>query len=86
MANITRGEFFADIIYDSRVNPLTRYIDSYSFDQYRKNIMIIYIIVQNRLYPELELDLIFELTVEIVVIGIVEGILKFLSVKQEVFI
>jgi hypothetical protein len=48
--------------------------------------MIIYIVAQNRLYPELELGLIFELAVEMIVIGMTENIFKFsLSAKQEAF-
>jgi hypothetical protein len=44
--------------------------------------MIIYIVVQNRLYPEFELGLTFKLVVEMVVIDIAENILKFfLSIK-----
>jgi hypothetical protein len=44
--------------------------------------MIIHIVIQNKLYLELELDLIFKSVIEIVVIGIIEDILKLaLSVK-----
>jgi hypothetical protein len=47
--------------------------------------MIIYIVIQNRLYPKFELNLIFKLIIEIVVISIIEDILKFaLPIKQEI--
>jgi hypothetical protein len=86
MTNITRREFFVDTIYDPRADPLIRYIDSYSFNQYRRNIIIIYIVAQNRLYSEFELNLIFESVIKMVVVGIIENIFKFFSpAKQETF-
>jgi hypothetical protein len=85
MANITRKEFFADAIYGFRADPSIRYIDSYSFNQYRKDTIIIHIVAQNRLYPKFELDLTFKLVIEMIVIGIIESIFKFfLSTKQEI--
>jgi hypothetical protein len=49
--------------------------------------MIVHIVIQNRLYLELELGLIFELAIEIIVIDIAEGIFRFaLSAKREAFI
>jgi hypothetical protein len=48
--------------------------------------MIIHIVIQNRLYPELELGLIFKPAIEIVVIDITESIFKLaLLAKQETF-
>jgi hypothetical protein len=47
--------------------------------------MIIHIVAQNRLYPELELSLTFKSAVEIIVVDIAESILKFfLLTKQEI--
>jgi hypothetical protein len=49
--------------------------------------MIVHIIIQNKLYSEFELDLIFESAVEIIVIDIAENILKFASpIKRETLI
>jgi len=41
--------------------------------------MIVHIVTQSRLYPELELDLTFEPAVEMVVTGMAEGVLKLVS-------
>jgi hypothetical protein len=48
--------------------------------------MIIYIVAQNKLYSELELDLIFKSVIKIIVISIIKGILKFsLPTKLKAF-
>jgi hypothetical protein len=49
--------------------------------------MIIHIVTQNKLYLELELDLIFKLVIEMIVVDIIESIFKFaLLTKQEILI